>query len=198
MSRWGTRRRNLIITIFLVTLFIILGTLAYILFYEEPTCFDGKRNGIETGIDCGGGCNLICSNEAIAPLVKWDRYFEVVPGLYNVVAYLENQNTTAGTEYLDYKFTLYDENGAIISEKYGTTKMRPRETLPIVENGLTTGKISPSRMTFEIIEEIVWKKEKAKESIIKIKDNQLFEVDNSPRVTAILENTGFDSVKDID
>ncbi len=27
---------------------------------KRPTCSDGERNGVETGIDCGGGCAAVC------------------------------------------------------------------------------------------------------------------------------------------
>jgi len=198
MSSWGNRRRNLIVTIFLITIFIIVGTTGYIFFYEAPNCFDGKQNGNETGIDCGGECKLLCSNESIEPLVKWNRYFQVVPGIYNAVAYLENQNNEAGTGDLSYKFTLYDNNNAIIAEKIGTVSMLPKEKLPIVENGMNTGTLIPARMTFEITNEIVWEKFPSKESVIFLKNDNLTQVNGEPRVTGELENRGFDTVSDID
>lgn len=197
MSSWGTKRRNFIITIFLSGFFIILATTSYILFYEEPTCFDGKQNGLERGIDCGGSCSLLCSGQALAPLVKWNRFFEIVPGLYNVVAYVENQNTNAGTSQLAYKFTLYDRNNAILAEKTGSIALRPKEVIPITTTGLNTGKLIPARMSFEILNEIVWEKASPRQPVIVTKDQELKFVDDSPRVTAILDNVGYANVTDI-
>ena len=108
MSTWGTKRRNTIIFIILAFFLIIAGIISFALFYEEPTCFDGKRNGNEIGIDCGGSCELLCELQIIEPLVHWTRYFEVVPGVYNVLAYLENPNVTDGADRVDYIFKLFD------------------------------------------------------------------------------------------
>jgi hypothetical protein len=198
MSTWGTRRRNLIITIFLSAVFITVATTGYVFWYEEPTCFDGKQNGIETGIDCGGSCKLICSDESIEPLVKWTRYFEVIPGVYNVVAYLENQNNSASTEKLDYKFTLYDNNNAIIADKSGSIDMQPKQVVPIIENGLRTGQLQPARMTFEITNEVVWENDDPRQSTIFITDDLRTQIEGQPRVTATLENRGLNTVYDID
>jgi hypothetical protein len=197
MSSWGTKRRNLIVTIFLSALFIILATFAYVFFYEEPTCFDNKQNGGEKGVDCGGACDLLCTNQALDPLVKWSRYFEVIPGMYNAVAYLENQNTNAGTENLEYKFTIYDRENTVLSEKTGSIELRPREIIPIVENGLTTGKLQPTRISFEITNDVVWSRAVSRDLVIEIKDERLTQPNNSPRVSAVLQNVGFSTVEEI-
>ena len=191
MSSWGTKRRNLIITIFLTAFFIVIATTAYVIFYEEPTCFDGVQNQSEEGVDCGGPCELLCAHQTVDVTVRWNRYFEVVPGIYNVVAYVENQNSHARTEGLRYKFTLYDREGAIIAEKINSIEFRPAEIIPIVENNLNTGALRPARMTFEIIEEPVWKRATPREPIIRVRNERLNVVDGSPRVEAVLENVGY-------
>lgn len=197
MSSWGTKRRNLIITIFLIGLFVILATTAFTFFYEEPNCFDGTQNQGEEGVDCGGPCELLCEHQNSDPLVRWNRYFELVPGIYNAVAYLENQNSNAGTDNLKYKFTLYDEENAIIAERINSIELRPAEIIPIVENNLNTGNLEPARMTFEIIEESVWKKTIPRQPVIRVRNDRLTMNEGVPRVTAELENNGFTPVTDL-
>lgn len=158
MSSWGTRRRNFIIVLFLSGIFIILAVTGFKIFYKNPNCFDKRQNQGEIGVDCGGPCAILCKTETIPPLVKWNRYFEVVPGIYNAVAYIENQNSYARTGNLTYKFTLYEDNGAILAEKINSVKIRPAEIIPIVEGGMNTGQLAPARMSFEILNEIVWEK----------------------------------------
>lgn len=198
MSSWGTKRRNFIITIFLSITFVVVAILAYLFFYEAPSCFDNKQNADEKGIDCGGICDILCTNQTLEPLVKWTRYFEVIPGLYNVVAYLENQNVNAGTDNMEYKFTIYDKNSTILSEKTGSIKLRPKEIIPITVSGLTTGKLQAARVSFEITNDVVWNKSEIRNLIIQIKEEQLVQRDGAPRVSAVLENVGFETVKDID
>lgn len=194
---WGTRRRNFIIAIFLVVVFAIIAIIGFLFFYEEPTCFDGKQNGGEVGIDCGGQCNLLCSTQTLDPFIKWNRYFEVIPGLYNVVAYIENQNPNARTENLEYKFTLYDEESAIIAERVGSIDLNPKEINPIVESGLNTGRLRPERMTFEITNDVIWTNADPVELVLFVKDEELKMIEGNPRVSAVIENTGFETLEDV-
>lgn len=195
---WGTRRRNLIISIFLIVIFTIIAFASYSIIYEEPTCFDGKENGLEKGVDCGGSCILICDGDALDPFVKWSRFFQVVPGLYNAVAYVENQNTNAKTDYLEYLFTMYDEDNVIIAERRGSIRLNPKSIVPIVETGFNTGAIIPDRITFEIVNDLVWNTEEPNELVLQVIDDVLIQSETNPRVTANIRNVGFDDIEDIE
>lgn len=197
MSTWGKQRRNTILLIIFLLITIPAFLTLFLVFYEPPTCFDNKKNGSERGIDCGGNCDVLCRGQAFDPLILWERYFEVGPGIYNVVAYLENQNLDAGSELLKYKFSLFDKENAIIAERYGSIKIRPKEIIPIVENTLNTGQIKPVRVQFDIIEDLVWEKETPRENVIVIGDEHINYFDLSTRVNAELSNISFGEVKDI-
>ena len=71
---------------------LVVGFIAYRVLYEAPTCSDGVQNGDEEGVDCGGACDRVCSFQAVDPIVLWERFFEVGPGVYNTVALIENPN----------------------------------------------------------------------------------------------------------
>lgn len=49
-------------------------------FVKAPSCMDNKKNGTETGIDCGGSCTLACLNQVDPIAILWARSFRVVPG----------------------------------------------------------------------------------------------------------------------
>ena len=54
---------------------IIAGYFVYtVLFKVDPTCFDGKKNQDERGIDCGGVCALVCLADAKTVVPIWSRY----------------------------------------------------------------------------------------------------------------------------
>jgi hypothetical protein len=129
---WGTRKRNFILLIFFVIVFLVLAIAAFLVFYEEPTCFDKKQNGNETGIDCGGNCDLLCNTATVDPIIHWVRYFKIAEGLYSVIAYVENQNTNAAVKNVPYSFKLYDNLGVKLAEKNGLVNLNPRQ-IKIIE-----------------------------------------------------------------
>jgi hypothetical protein len=197
MKSWGTKRRNFIILI--ITILVVgLSSIIFVNFlYTEPTCFDGIQNGKEEGIDCGGTCSLLCSQETFDPIVHWKRYFEVVPGIYNVMAYIENQNINAGTDILEYKFNLYDKNNVAIATRDGVVDLKPKQIVPIIETNLNTGKLRPVRVSFEIKNKIDWQKTEPQEQVINVKNERLYEIDGLPRIAALVENTSFGIVNEI-
>jgi len=194
---WGTERRNTIV--FAVFLLVAIPTVLYFIIfkYEAPTCSDGKQNGKESGIDCGGSCALICSGQGIDPYVRWQRYFQVAPGMYNAVAYVENQNADAGSGFFKYKFTLYDSESAIIGERTGTARLRPKEIMPIVQNAVNTGQAIPVRLDFEILEKITWQREAPRQNIVMVSDEKIIAGETSTKITARLNNVSLGPILDI-
>src|SRR3989344_4017448 len=96
MNSWSRRRKNIISLIIFVALIVLVGLPTYFFFYKAPTCFDSKWNGSETGVDCGGACQLLCTAESISLIVKGDpRILEVAPDIYEVVVLIDNPNTGA-------------------------------------------------------------------------------------------------------
>jgi hypothetical protein len=148
---WASRRKlSLIIALLVIAALIALA--GYFLFvYEPPTCFDGRRNGAEEGVDCGGGCALLCSAQVSAPAVLWARALPVTKEVYNAVALVKNTNVSAGTERIAYAFSLYDADNLLVAERRGETFLAPGETAPVFEASIIVGERAPSRafLTFE-------------------------------------------------
>jgi len=190
MASWGTKRRNTIVTLFILMVAFFILIFGFFFYYKAPTCFDGELNGDEAGVDCGGGCSLLCGNESIDPIVHWKRYFQVAPGVYNVIAYVENQNPAAGASNIEYTFRLYDKNNIVLRERVGYIDIKPKQITPIIENNLDTGKLEVARVSFEFTEQIDWKKQNPSDNLIVIKNQELSEVNGLPRVSAqVLNNT---------
>ncbi len=194
---WGTKRRNTIITIFFLIVATLIGFLLYDALYEPPNCFDGKWNGDEVNIDCGGGCELMCQSQVLNPVINWTRIFQVSPGVYNVLAYVENQNPNAGIEKISYKFKVFDDENVLLQERNGSTAITPKSVIPILENTLPVGKLNATRVTFEFSEPLVWHKQEVKENFIVIQDEQISRLDDSPRIRAIVNNTGIKTIKNL-
>jgi Mg-chelatase subunit ChlD len=198
MSLWGARRRAIVITIVLSVTILIIGITSFIIFYEDPNCFDGSRNGNEEGVDCGGGCELRCDFETYDLSVLWKRFFEIVPGQYNLIAYVENQNFDSEVRSADYVFRLIDENNRLIAERRGNTNIKPQSTTPIVENAVDTGGAIPRRVEFEFVGDIVFHDQLPQEKIIVISDEQLIDRERDPRVSAVLTNLSVKPVTNLE
>lgn len=194
---WGTRRRNTIITIFFLILAIPISYFLFNIYYTPANCFDGKKNSNEQGVDCGGSCELLCRELVLDPVVLWSRFFEVSPGVYNVVALIENQNPDAGIPNIQYTFNLYDKDSVVLYERKGSTYMRPKEVIPIIENTLFTNKLSAERLSFKFDNEFTFEKDTPREPIIIIKDERLSRTDTTPRIDATIQNTDIVPIEDV-
>lgn len=197
MSSWATKKRNRILAVIFLVIFVPTAIIGFLVFYEKPNCFDNKKNGKETGVDCGGTCDLLCSNATIDPIVHWKRYFKVSEGVYNVVAYVENQNIDAGASNIPYTFTLYDRDNVPLSERTGYADLRPREVIPIIENNMDTGRLEPVRVAFKFNNQVVWTKENPIQKVLVVRDEILEDNDGFPRISATIQNTSIKPVLDI-
>lgn len=198
---WGTRRRNNIIFFVFLILIIPIVVGAFLIFYEKPTCFDGKKNGNEKGIDCGGSCVLLCTEDTLPPIVVWERYFKISEGNYNVATYIENQNPSAGAKEAKYIFELFNKEGVQIAEREGRVRLLPKSITPIIESGLFTGKQDVERMRFRFLEDVLFEKEEPIDPVLIIKNDRYY-IDESlaggPRVTASVQNISLNTVKNIE
>jgi hypothetical protein len=195
---WGTNRRNTVLFTLFLFIGVPVGAIAFLLFYNPPTCFDAKQNGGETGIDCGGSCQLLCTNQVTEPVVIWERQFRVVDGIYNLLAYIENPNPSAYVRDANYVFKVYNEDNVLIGEKKGTTSIAPKSVRPIIENNVNTFKQVPTRVTFEFVGDLIYEQTEPKDSIVIIKDEFLENEDTSPRINAKIQNISLKNIENID
>lgn len=170
----------------LVVLFVLyLGYVSY--FYTAPTCFDGRQNGDEAGVDCDGGCVRVCAFNAQDPIVRWSRSFRVADGQYNAVAYVENLNATLGTPELNYTFSLYDGNG-LITERSGRTFLPPNGAYPIFEGRIATDGRIPTQTFIDLEPAELWTNVELGRDQFSLVRRELSRADTNPRLDATLIN----------
>lgn len=168
--------------------------------HKVPTCQDGKQNGDEIGVDCGGSCTLQCSFAVDQISVIWSRTFEVVPGRYNAVAYLENHNTNTAVYKVKYKFRFADKDNIYVGKREGEAYIPPEGKFAIFEPALDTGNSVPVYTTFEFTEAPVWvnvPQEKIDEIKLSTSDVELLDEDSSPRLSLKLRNNSLFAVPDV-
>lgn len=144
--------------VFALVILLILAFLYFSFIYKKPTCSDGKRNGGEAGIDCGGSCRRLCQSSFLQPRLSWGgaKFEKIAPSLYNVAAYIENLNVSGGAVNVPFKVALYDNQGILIVEQEGKTHFSPHRNtlafLPLVN----VGQRIPAKATFEFLNQPSW------------------------------------------
>ena len=170
----------------------------FMYFYAVPTCFDNKQNGEEIGVDCGGlSCTRICAISVVQPTIEWAKSFQVQPGQYNAVAYIENKNIKAGTPALKYTFTLSDKTG-VITERSGQTVLPPNSSYPIFEGRIDTLGRIPTDTQLVLQPAELWLPASDSRSLFQTKDLKLVEADARPKLNVTMENTGLDEAKSVE
>lgn len=133
---WSTKRK--LLYGFSTILFVLaIGALIVTNFLlPDPTCFDGKKNGFEVGIDCGGTCSLQCTSQVIPLQVLWARALPVGTSTYDVVGLIANKNINNAPKGVGYTFVIYNKNGDLIFTKQGTTTISVDDDMPIIIQGV--------------------------------------------------------------
>jgi hypothetical protein len=198
---WASRRQGKIILFFLLALGVGAVFLAIPFFTAKPTCFDGRKNGNELGIDCGGECKLQCVQYTQDIAVKWARSYEITKGFYNAVAMVENQNFNSGIQTINYKFKLYDKDRNLLIERDGTTFVEPNKAFVVFEQQIPVGNTVPVYTTFDITSPQLWYQvdPRYQGMVIVVRDQTFDDADIKPRFSAVLKNdSDIYTIHDID
>jgi len=201
MSKWSSKRKRRILII-AGMIFLLLIAFVFVRVKESrtPTCFDGILNGQETGVDCGGECTRVCVEEVRNLVVWWERPFKVTEGVYNTVAYIENQNLYSGIQELNYEFRLYDKDNILVAEpRTGTTFVEPNKRSAVFESGIVTGEEEAYTVFFHInsAQEYTRSAQEYSYSLFKISEPVLTNQQTAPKLSATLRNESFLNFEDV-
>ena len=198
---WGTRRQFFFMGILFLGFFIATAIILIPYLRKEPTCFDGETNGDESGLDCGGSCQKVCTAEALKLITLWVRPFEVIPGKYNVMAYIENQNRESGIPFMSYEFKLYDDKNIFIGRTSGQTFVTSNDRTAVFAAGIDTGNRVPKRATFEFTSAPTWIKinrDQKNALAVSAEDKILSNPMSSPKLEATILNKTLIEIKNLD
>jgi len=185
------------VTIGLFFLSVIIFVPSFLFVHREPTCFDDQKNGNETGVDCGGVCDLLCSSEAIPPTILWSRAFKVSNGVYSLVAYVQNPNISSETR-APYVIKLYDSKNVLIGQRTGVTHIPKNSVFAIFEPNFSLGQSVPSRVVLEFVGELEWRKNFAIVPRLTVTQNIISGQNVSPRVDATIKNESDQLVEQVE
>lgn len=137
---WASRRRFIILLIIGAIAGALVTFFAFFTFTKAPSCTDGVQNQEESGIDCGGGCAYLCTDQQYPPTVLFTKALSNNEGRTDVIALLENKNANAAALNVPYRLTLFGSGQALIQEVTGFVDLPPGGTVPVYASGITSGK----------------------------------------------------------
>jgi hypothetical protein len=181
---WATRRQILIIALLAIAVAGLIGIFYARVIYQAPSCMDHKQNEGEGGIDCGApACSYLCSASVALPTTKFVRTVSSVTGRTDVIAYVDNTNTTAA-KALPYTLELYDASNALLSSTSGTVDLPPSSTVPVFIAGAYTGPgtVGNAFITFGTSDH-AWYQLRTSVTAPQVKNIQT-SVEGAPRITA--------------
>lgn len=190
MISWSFKRQLLYLA---MPLFLVLVVSAYIFFnyvYASPTCFDAVKNGDETGRDCGGSCQLLCTSDSLRPVVRWSESFAVTDSVWNAGAYVENPNINSESPKATYIFKLYDEKNNLITEVNGETFIPKNKKFLVFYPSINTNGKVVKRTEFEFTGPLTWLTAKGQTPDLKITHGAIEKGSTTPLISGKVENTG--------
>jgi hypothetical protein len=107
--------------IFYIVFFAAIIVGSYYLFIKPaPSCFDNIQNQGEQGIDCGGPCAKICIPQTIKQIaVSRPFAFVLDKSHIGLLAQINNPNSDYAAKNFSYKFSVYNNAGALIQSFSG-------------------------------------------------------------------------------
>ena len=147
--------KQIIYGTFYLTAFSFLIFLIYFVWFKPfPTCFDGRQNQGEKGIDCGGPCKS-CEINTLVIEKNWIKYFPAENKTIIAVE-IKNPNSNFGADSFFYSLDIYGKNNEKIKTLSGKSLIYASDIKYIIEfaeiNSKDIGKIEIS------FSEISWKR----------------------------------------
>ena len=184
---WSRKRQMFILGGAGLFALVLMGILTFFLLYKPPTCTDGKQNGDETGVDCGGSCAYVCNVTVEAPRVIFARTVATA-GRTDAIAYIENRNQREEAKAAPYVIELFDESGTLISSREGVIDLPPRSIVPLYVPSFASGIAFTPRAFVSFGESMKWRIQTEAISEPTVSNVALL-TGASPRVTATITNT---------
>jgi len=197
-SLWSTRRKFIYLAGAVGIIILLSVYPIYKAFFDiTPTCSDNKQNQGEVDVDRGGPCPFLADSQVSPVNIIWGNFFQIEESLYDLTALIENQNSDAGIEHLDYTLRLFDERDNLIEERSGTSFLNPNEQALLFEPNIGVLGQTPTRVEVDLGNPTWTSAERFKTDLV-IKNKLLTGTSTSPRLTVTIENNEDNAVQDIE
>ncbi|MDP2855617.1 MAG: hypothetical protein Q8N90_00650 [bacterium] len=148
------KRKKIIIAVFPLVLLLLIIVMSIILSQPAATCFDGRKNGNEEGIDCGGFC-VSCGVKYAAPLeIISSDILGIGQNASELAIKVRNSNADYGARF-SYQINVINLLGAKVGEASGESFILPHSEKYLIEPKLSLKAADLSR-TEVIITKTEW------------------------------------------
>ena len=189
---WSKSHQMKIISSISIVAIIIVSIFVYFKFIKhDPTCFDGKQNQNERGIDCGGVCSIMCLVDTKPLIPLWTRPVKITGDVFSVVSYIENQNVGNGIKRIPYEIRLFDDKNILVSEPIkGETFIGPNDRTAIFETAIKVGNRIPKTAFLRFTETPTFLRidEKWNDQNLAVEGDEFTDLDSVPKLTATVKN----------
>lgn len=201
MNPWASHRKTIIFLIVFAVLLIIIAIPTYFSFQNKPSCFNTKQDGDETGIDCGGGCALLCTPEILPLIARGDaRLLRIASSTYEVVILIENPNILGTVARAPYSFNIYSGvSKSPIKTIIGNTNIARNSTFALFAGPFTLNEAGSLRATFNWGKDLVWEKSNTVNPLLSVENiNLVIASTSAPRLEAKLLNRSLNEVNNVE
>ncbi len=199
MLSWSARRKLIYIFILFTIFSIPTGFYIYKKMQKPASCFDNIQNQNERGVDCGGICQIACVDHVKKdPDIQWSRAYYVAPGIYNLVAYIQNPNIDYISKPTPYIFKVYDDQNVLIATRKGVVGIPTSKIFPIFEPTIDTGKSIPKMVTFEFVEPVTWIEYFGNKPELEVVEQRFSRQDTSPKLDVKIRNKTLNTYKNVE
>ena len=184
---WSGKRKLLYATYIVLVIVALSVYLFRDTLFPKPACSDGKKNGFETGVDCGGSCLRKCAAEVSPLTVTWSRVLEVGPKLYDVVAFISNKNQDSAPRTLTGTFTVYSAQGIVLFARTISVTPPAATDIPVLIQNIALEE-RPQRVVFTLAEGTSYRIPELFQKPQISTTQTRFENGDTPRVYATIKN----------
>lgn len=149
---WRTRKQLTIITAALLIVAGFGAAVFYSAFRVAASCTDERKNQGEEEVDCGGPCTPCAFKRQKAVEIFFAKFIKVREANYDIAAEIHNPNDHLAAYPLTYRVRLYDDQGAEIARREGSTYIYPDDKIYVVESNFITER-TVARAQIEIVKE---------------------------------------------
>ncbi|MDB4991792.1 MAG: hypothetical protein JWL75_37 [Parcubacteria group bacterium] len=184
---WAKHREWMVITVLGAVVLAAIIILGFAIFYKTPTCTDGKMNGDETGIDCGGtSCSTICSAEAQPAQIRFARSL-MQSGRSDLIAYIDNPNTKAYALNTHFTITIYRQDGHTLV-RHAVLSIPSNSSTPLYIPGISSAPVQQVFVTFDPGYPVWVRSSADAKTAPKASNISVVNTDSRPVITAIITN----------
>lgn len=195
----GRRVKQLIYGTFYLFILALIFFGAYLKFLKsDPTCFDGKKNQNEEGVDCGGSCGKICLPSTIRDLkISETKIFLLEDNRATFFGIISNPNNDYAVKNFSYKINILKPGASSTQITSGFSHIYPNDkTYLIFPNAYYVS--SPSDKIEIVLENLDWEqKENFEKPAVFVKDYKVTETEEGISIDGEVSNDTFETFSEV-